>query len=75
MLDHIYISVSDIPRPLPSTATLEPLGWRELGSYDFHRTRKFLISTDWPTGPTALASQSAPAFGYASVSPMKPDCM
>src|ERR1700728_2985429 len=37
--------------------------------------RRFLISTDWPTAPTALASQSAPVFGYASVSPVKPDCM
>lgn len=35
MLDHIYISVSDVPRSLAFyAATLEPLGWRELGSYD-----------------------------------------
>jgi catechol 2,3-dioxygenase-like lactoylglutathione lyase family enzyme len=35
VLDHIYISVSDVPRSLAFyAATLEPLGWRELGSYD-----------------------------------------
>jgi catechol 2,3-dioxygenase-like lactoylglutathione lyase family enzyme len=35
MLDHIYISVSDVPRSLAFyAATLEPLGWRQLGSYD-----------------------------------------
>lgn len=35
MLDHIYISVSDVPRSLAFyAAALEPLGWRELGSYD-----------------------------------------
>ena len=35
VLDHIYISVSDVPRSLSFyAATLEPLGWIELGSYD-----------------------------------------
>jgi catechol 2,3-dioxygenase-like lactoylglutathione lyase family enzyme len=35
MLDHIYISVNDVTRSLAFyVATLEPLGWRELGSYD-----------------------------------------
>jgi hypothetical protein len=35
VLDHIYISVSDLPRSLVFyAAALEPLGWRELGSYD-----------------------------------------
>ena len=35
VLDHIYISVSDVPRSLAFyAAALEPLGWRELGSYD-----------------------------------------
>ena len=35
MLDHIYISVTDVPRSLAFyAAALEPLGWRELGSYD-----------------------------------------
>ena len=35
MLDHIYISVSDVPRSLAFyAAALEPLGWREVGSYD-----------------------------------------
>lgn len=35
MLDHIYISVEDVPRSLAFyAATLEPLGWRELGRYD-----------------------------------------
>jgi catechol 2,3-dioxygenase-like lactoylglutathione lyase family enzyme len=35
VLDHIYISVSDVQRSLTFyAATLEPLGWRELGRYD-----------------------------------------
>jgi len=35
VLDHIYISVTDVPRSLAFyAAALEPLGWRELGSYD-----------------------------------------
>ena len=35
MIDHIYISVTDVPRSLAFyAAALEPLGWRELGSYD-----------------------------------------
>lgn len=35
MLDHIYISVSDVPRSLDFyMAALAPLGWREIGSYD-----------------------------------------
>ena len=35
MLDHIYISVSDVSRSLAFyAAALEPLGWREVGSYD-----------------------------------------
>ena len=32
MLDHIYISVSDVPRSLAFyAAALAPLGWRKLG--------------------------------------------
>jgi catechol 2,3-dioxygenase-like lactoylglutathione lyase family enzyme len=35
VIDHIYISVSDVPRSLAFyAATLAPLGWRELGNYD-----------------------------------------
>ena len=35
MLDHIYISVSDIPRSLGFyAAILQHLEWKELGSYD-----------------------------------------
>src|SRR5215469_11847158 len=35
MLDHIYISVSDVPRSLAFyAAALAPLGWRELGTYN-----------------------------------------
>lgn len=35
MLDHIYISVSNVPRSLAFySAALEPLGWREIGTYD-----------------------------------------
>jgi catechol 2,3-dioxygenase-like lactoylglutathione lyase family enzyme len=35
MIDHVYISVSDVPRSLAFYFTaLRPLGWRELGRYD-----------------------------------------
>jgi catechol 2,3-dioxygenase-like lactoylglutathione lyase family enzyme len=35
MIDHVYISVTDIERSLTFySAALKPLGWRELGSYD-----------------------------------------
>ena len=35
VLDHIYISVSDVPRSAAFyAATLKPLGWKEVGSYD-----------------------------------------
>jgi catechol 2,3-dioxygenase-like lactoylglutathione lyase family enzyme len=35
VIDHVYISVNDVSRSLAFySAALEPLGWRELGSYD-----------------------------------------
>jgi catechol 2,3-dioxygenase-like lactoylglutathione lyase family enzyme len=35
VLDHVYISVTDVPRSLAFyLAALNPLGWRELGKYD-----------------------------------------
>lgn len=35
MIDHVYISVSDIERSLAFyLAALEPLGWRAFGNYD-----------------------------------------
>jgi hypothetical protein len=35
VLDHVYISVSEVRRSLALyAATLKPLGWKELGSYD-----------------------------------------
>jgi catechol 2,3-dioxygenase-like lactoylglutathione lyase family enzyme len=35
VLDHIYISVADVPRSVAFyTAALQPLGWREVGTYD-----------------------------------------
>jgi catechol 2,3-dioxygenase-like lactoylglutathione lyase family enzyme len=35
MIDHVYISVTDIERSLAFyTAALRPLGWRALGNYD-----------------------------------------
>ena len=35
MIDHVYISVSNMSRSLAFyAAALDPLGWRELGSYD-----------------------------------------
>ena len=55
MLDHIYISVSDVPRSLAFyTATLEPLGWKELGSYD---------ATTGPAGVPDLCGLGDGAYG------------
>ena len=55
MLDHIYISVSDVPRSLAFyAATLEPLGWRELGSYD---------SSTGPDGVPDLFGLADDAYG------------
>ncbi|MFI1919137.1 VOC family protein [Nocardia sp. NPDC020380] len=55
MLDHIYISVSDIPRSLAFyTAALKPLGWRELGSYD---------SSTGPAGVPDLFGLADAAYG------------
>ena len=35
VIDHVYISVTDVGRSLSFyAATLEPLGWRPLGNYD-----------------------------------------
>jgi hypothetical protein len=35
VLDHIYVSVEDVPRSLAFyAAALAPLGWKEIGSYD-----------------------------------------
>lgn len=35
MIDHVYLSVSDISRSYAFyAAALQPLGWRELGAYD-----------------------------------------
>ena len=35
MIDHVYISVTDIEKSLAFyLETLKPLGWREIGTYD-----------------------------------------
>ena len=55
MLDHIYISVRDVPRSLAFyAAVLEPLGWRELGSYD---------SSTGPPGVPDLFGLADEAYG------------
>ncbi len=55
MLDHIYISVSNVPRSLAFyAAALEPLGWRELGSYD---------SSTGPAGVPDLYGLADGAYG------------
>jgi catechol 2,3-dioxygenase-like lactoylglutathione lyase family enzyme len=55
MLDHIYISVSDVPRSLGFyAAALEPLGWRRLGSYD---------SSAGPAGVPDLHGLADAAYG------------
>jgi catechol 2,3-dioxygenase-like lactoylglutathione lyase family enzyme len=55
VIDHIYISVSDVPRSLAFyAATLEPLGWRELGRYD---------SSTGPAGIPDLYGLADEAYG------------
>lgn len=55
MIDHIYISVSDIPRSLAFyAAALKPLRWRELGKYD---------STGGPEGVPDLCGLCDHAYG------------
>ncbi len=55
MIDHIYISVSEVPRSLDFYArALEPLGWRELGSYD---------SSTGPAGVPDLYGLADQAYG------------
>jgi catechol 2,3-dioxygenase-like lactoylglutathione lyase family enzyme len=55
VIDHIYISVSDVPRSLAFyAAALAPLGWRELGSYD---------SSSGPPGVPNLYGLADEAYG------------
>jgi catechol 2,3-dioxygenase-like lactoylglutathione lyase family enzyme len=55
VLDHIYISVSNVPRSLAFyAAALKPLGWRELGSYD---------SSTGPAGVPDLSGLADQAYG------------
>jgi catechol 2,3-dioxygenase-like lactoylglutathione lyase family enzyme len=55
VLDHIYISVGDVPRSLAFySATLEPLGWREIGTYD---------SSDGPAGVPDLSGLGDSDYG------------
>jgi catechol 2,3-dioxygenase-like lactoylglutathione lyase family enzyme len=55
VIDHIYISVRDVPRSLAFyAATLKPLGWRELGTYD---------SSTGPAGVPDLYGLADAAYG------------
>lgn len=55
MLDHIYISVSNVPRSLAFyAAALEPLGWKKLGRYD---------SSTGPAGVPDLYGLGDEAYG------------
>ncbi|MEU8482520.1 VOC family protein [Streptomyces sp. NPDC048641] len=55
MLDHVYISVSDVPRSVAFyVAALEPLGWRELGGWD---------SSGAPAGVPDLHGVADAAYG------------
>jgi catechol 2,3-dioxygenase-like lactoylglutathione lyase family enzyme len=55
VLDHIYISVTDVPRSLAFyAAALAPLGWREIGSYD---------SSTGPAGVPDLSGLADEAYG------------
>jgi catechol 2,3-dioxygenase-like lactoylglutathione lyase family enzyme len=58
VIDHIYISVKDVQRSLGFyVAALEPLGWRELGSFD---------STTGPPGVPDLYGLADGAYGSGS---------
>jgi catechol 2,3-dioxygenase-like lactoylglutathione lyase family enzyme len=55
VIDHIYISVTDIDRSLAFyAAVLEPLGWRGIGSYD---------SSSGPDGVPDLYGLADEAYG------------
>jgi catechol 2,3-dioxygenase-like lactoylglutathione lyase family enzyme len=55
LLDHIYISVSDVRRSLAFyLSALEPLGWREIGAYD---------SSNGPAGVPDLHGLADEAYG------------
>jgi catechol 2,3-dioxygenase-like lactoylglutathione lyase family enzyme len=55
VIDHVYISVTDIGRSLAFySAALAPLGWRELGSYD---------SSSGPAGVPDLYGVGDGAYG------------
>lgn len=59
MIDHIYISVSDVRRSMVFyAATLAPLGWRELGRYD---------SSGGPVGVPDLFGLADEAYGSGVV--------
>jgi catechol 2,3-dioxygenase-like lactoylglutathione lyase family enzyme len=55
VIDHVYISVTDVARSLAFyVAALKPLGWRELGNYD---------STGGPAGVPDLYGLGDAAYG------------
>jgi catechol 2,3-dioxygenase-like lactoylglutathione lyase family enzyme len=55
VIDHVYISVTDIGRSLAFySAALAPLGWRELGNYD---------SSSGPDGVPDLYGLADDAYG------------
>jgi len=55
VIDHVYISVTDVARSLAFyAAALKPLGWRELGNYD---------STGGPAGVPDLYGLGDSAYG------------
>jgi catechol 2,3-dioxygenase-like lactoylglutathione lyase family enzyme len=55
LIDHIYVSVGDVPRSLAFyAAALEPLGWKLLGSYD---------SSTGPAGIPDLHGLADEAYG------------
>ena len=59
MLDHIYISVRDVPRSLRLySLTLEPLRWKEVGAYD---------SSTGPAGVPDLHGLADEAYGSGAV--------
>jgi catechol 2,3-dioxygenase-like lactoylglutathione lyase family enzyme len=59
VLDHIYISVSDVARSLAFyAAALKPLGWRELGGYD-SSTGPAEVPDLWGLGDEAYGSGAA----------------
>ena len=74
MIDHVYISVTDIDRSLAFySEALKALGWSAFGNYDSASgPRASLIFMASVTTCTAAGRRSAQASGYVNASSARP---